>query len=121
MRTKRSIYLVLLIIWMMTVFWFSQQASDKSSGTSENTIRIIINCLPGTNRLEKNEKEKIVFKLQPIVRKLAHFTLYTIGGIVIALYLNEYNLDENKKYTFSIFYGFLYAISDEIHQIFIPR
>lgn len=105
---------------MATVFWFSHQPSDESSGTSGNTIRAILNCIPGINQMEEVEKERLVEELQPLARKLAHFSVYTLGGILIMLYINETSLIEEKKIICSSLIGSFYAISDEIHQIFIP-
>lgn len=106
---------------MITVFLFSHQPSDESSKTSSNTIRMIMNCIPGFQQLEEIEKEQWIEILQPIARKLAHFSIYTLGGILLALYMNEYALVEDKKIIFSSLIGFSYAVSDEIHQLFVPR
>lgn len=105
----------------MTVFFLSNEPSDASSGTSGKTIRAIINLIPSIRNMEATEKEEIVANLQPIARKLAHFTLYTIGGIILFLNFRLYGLSNNKKLTFSIVAGSLYAMTDEIHQMFIPR
>lgn len=106
---------------MATVFFLSNETSDESSGTSGKTIRAIINLIPSIRNMETTEKEEIVANLQPIARKLAHFTLYTIGGIILFLNFRLYGLSNNKKLTFSIVAGSLYAMTDEIHQMFTPR
>lgn len=117
---RKYIYLILLVIWLVTVFAFSHEPSDESSSTSGKTIRAVIDLVPSIRKMKDTEKEEIVKSLQPIARKLAHFTLYTIGGVISALYINEYSMTENKKIAISILIGFLYSISDEIHQIFVP-
>ena len=121
MKVRKIVFAVLFVIWMITVFMFSNESSDESSGTSGNTIRAIINLIPSIRQMEEVQKEQIIKELQPIARKLAHFTIYTIGGIFAFLNLNEYNIEDKKKIIFSILFGFIYAITDEIHQMFIPR
>lgn len=111
---------MLLIIWMITIFAFSHEPSSESSGTSGNTIRAILNLVPGFKQMEETEQQKLIEQLQPIVRKLAHFSIYTIGGILFSLNINEYTLTEKKKFIFSCLAGFVYSITDEIHQMFIP-
>ena len=106
---------------MTTIFWFSHQPSDKSSETSGKTIRAILNITPGVSGLPEEQKNEIVEFLQPIARKLAHFTIYTIGGVLIILYFNEFSLSDGKKLIFSGALGCIYSITDEIHQLFIPR
>ena len=106
---------------MGTIFWFSHQPSEQSSNTSGNTIRAVLNLIPGMNQMPELQKEEVVEFLQPIARKVAHFSIYLLGGILIALFLNEFEYGEEKKIIISVIVGFIYAISDEIHQIFIPR
>ena len=54
--------------------------------------------------------------LSLIVRKFAHFSEYFILGILCINYFFRNNKNINYSYLFCI----LYAISDEIHQIFVP-
>lgn len=120
MKLNKIIYGILVVIWMITVFMFSHQQSEESSATSGNTIRFIINNIPIVKNYTNEQKEQIIEIMQPIVRKLAHFTIYTIGGILIALFINEFNITDNKKIIFSCLSGCIYSISDEIHQLFVP-
>jgi len=71
--------------------------------------------------MQEEQKVEIIDFLQPIVRKLAHFTIYAIGGMLIILYFNEYNWNDTKKIMYSGALGCIYSILDEIHQIFVPR
>lgn len=120
MKLNKIIYGILLIIWMITVFMFSHQQSGESSATSGNTIRFIINNIPIVKNYTNEQKEQIVELMQPIIRKLAHFTIYTIGGIIIALFINEFDIKEKRKINYSCSAGCLYSITDEIHQLFVP-
>lgn len=106
---------------MIIIFCFSHQASDASSATSGKTIRAILDITPGISKLTEEQKEKIVEFLQPIARKLAHFTIYAVGGVLMILCFNEYNLSDRRRLMFSGALGCIYAITDEIHQLFIPR
>ena len=116
----KVIFGILVITWMITVFTLSNEPADTSSNTSGNTIRAIINLFPNIRNMSENEKEQIVSDLQPIARKLAHFSLYTVGGILIYNFINTFNLKSNKKFIFSFLIGGVYAISDEFHQLFVP-
>ncbi len=111
---KKKILIFLLIIWMITVFFFSMEQAERSSNTSGKVIKTVLKV---TNQPQTKEN---VEKLQFPVRKLAHLTLYTIGGIIAILLLNEYDISIRKKILISELIILLYAISDEIHQYFIP-
>lgn len=115
---RKIISITLVILWMILVFWFSSQIGDDSQVTSGNTIRKIITFI--NNNIDKVKLEEIVELLQPIVRKLAHFTLYTLGGILIFNFFNSFKLKNREKIGYSLLVGALYAITDEIHQLFVP-
>ena len=113
----RIIFFVFVVIWMIIVFRFSNQPADLSQNTSLDMTEKIGKFLYGFNYEE--EKELLIGKFDPIVRKLAHYTLYTIGGFLIINYINTYSIIKKKKVLYSIIIGTLYACTDEIHQLFV--
>ena len=120
MKKTSIIFIILTIVWMIVVFCFSNQPSDTSKNTSLNTTKKIINIIYG-NRLSEQEKGIKIEELDPIIRKLAHYTIYTIGGIIIYITLTTFEIQTKKKILITQAIGSIYAITDEIHQYFIPR
>ena len=57
-----------------------------------------------------------------LVRKTAHFTEYAILGALFYLNLIQFpKLNSHiKKLLLPILFSFLYAITDELHQVFVP-
>ena len=115
---NRLICLVLMLAWMTIVFMFSNEPADTSQNTSLNTTERIVDTFAG-NSVSKEEKMLIVEKLDPLVRKLAHFVLYTLGGVLIANFICTYNFADKKKLLYSICIGVAYACTDEFHQLFV--
>lgn len=112
---KMNYKLIFLIIWMIIIFLFSNNNGLKSSKKSDKLIEhTVVKIYRNFNN--KTDKKKIISKYTFIVRKLAHFTLYFILGILSYLYLKDYNI--NFIYI-SILFCFLFSLSDEIHQLFI--
>lgn len=111
-KLLKYISIALVIIWMSIVFMLSSQTGKKSENTSNNFTKAIF----------KNDiSDEQVRNLSYIVRKIAHFTLYTIGGILICLCL-LLNIKSTKYiYFISFVIGLIYAITDEFHQLFIPN
>lgn len=105
-KNKRIINIVLVVFWMALIFTMSSFNSTESSNQS-NFIVDIISKILNINNIEL---------LSLIIRKLAHFTEYFILGILLSNLILSYN----KKAYISIIICILYAISDEIHQIFVP-
>lgn len=114
MKTK-IILIILIIIWMVTVFLFSNQKGETSGNTSGNFIKVLAKIFA------KNPSEKQIEKLQLPIRKLAHFTIYAIGGVLAILLLNQFEISLLQKITYSQLIITIYAITDELHQYFIPR
>lgn len=104
------------------MFLFSnQQGTD--SGNISKTVTIVIEKIFMGNNIDKSVQNFEFF--ETIIRKLAHFSIYTIGGFLIMNYFYDIQ-DENKKFNFknkilySIFLGAIYAVTDELHQFFVP-
>ena len=116
----RIVILMLLAGTFVTIFGFSNQNGESSSSVSRKVARKIINVFPYTKDLSETTKTKIVERSQPIIRKLAHFSIYTAVGILIMTFISTYNVKLLKKFIISILVGLSYAISDEFHQSFIP-
>jgi len=119
MNITRIIFLILVILWMALVFKFSSEKSDKSSNTSGSVIKVFLNVFTSTKKLDDNAKIKLIEKYEPLIRKLAHFSLYTLGGILIMGLVNTYDIEIKLKIIYSFLFGALYACSDELHQFFV--
>lgn len=114
---KRIIFSVLIIINCMVIFSFSSQNSDTSSNTSgifvDKLVKIINNI---TKTSETQElKDNVTF----VVRKGAHLSIYTLLGIWLYGLANTFNISKLRKMALGFIFGFIYAMSDEIHQLFV--
>ncbi len=119
MNIRKVLSTALVIIWMITIFYFSHQQGTGSSSTSKNVSMIIVNILDIKNEMTEEQKEEIVETIEPVIRKLAHYTLYMLGGILIINSVNAYIKEDIKTIRYSSLIGVIYAISDELHQLFI--
>lgn len=115
---KRLVFILFALVWMIIVFRFSNEPADTSQNTSLNTTEILVETIAG-NSINIEQKEQFTQELDPIVRKLAHFALYTLGGVLILNFINTYNIYLKKKIIYSIAVGAIYASTDEIHQLFV--
>ncbi|MDD3304294.1 MAG: VanZ family protein [Clostridia bacterium] len=121
-KVMNIVLLILVLSWMLVVFLLSNEPSEQSGKTSGNTIKAVITIF--NKDISNSELESLVEILQPIARKIAHFTLYTFGGIIIYSFICHYFKTRVNKTSYprvaSILIGCLYSITDEIHQLFIP-
>lgn len=103
---KKIKYFIPSIILMIVIFSFSNQTGNESSGLSSQIVSWIQTYLhiPVT---------------EFIIRKLAHMSEYALltFTFIYGFYKNKYSF--NKAYIYSLLCTFLYACSDEFHQLFI--
>ena len=116
---KKSIFIVLLVLWMGFIFSMSCENAEESSNTSGQTIRVLLSAVPEFEKQPEEVKVNIIEELQFIVRKSAHFIGYMILGILASGLILYYG-NINKKYLLAFLICVIYAISDEIHQLFVP-
>ena len=113
----KIIKLILIAIWMIVVFNFSNQGGTESSGTSTKVTRVIVNII--TKDKEEPNKQAME-RIEKVVRKGAHYTIYTIGGFLIMNYTYSIEKTKKQKILGSLLFGAFYATTDEIHQYFVP-
>lgn len=118
---KRIILFILLFLWMSLIFYFSSQPADESSHLSGKTLELIVNIFEKifNHKFDDNELNYIYTIFFVPLRKLAHFSLYFILGI-IGYFFNKTYFADKKAICLTLLFCLLYAISDEIHQIFVP-
>lgn len=113
MKNKRKVInWILLIMWMTVIFTMSNQPANISDSQSEGVIRILSSIGINANGIFGDLANFIV-------RKCAHFSEYMILAI---LFFNVVRLYFNMKEIIisTIAFVFIYACSDEIHQLFVP-
>ena len=121
----KTVWLTLIIVVavMLAIFMFSAQTEEESSETSGYFVDFFINLFsPDFENLPTENQEAALTRVTNLIRKLAHFTEYTVLGFCLALHIGELKSKLNKKLGFewAAVVGVLYAVSDELHQFFVP-
>ena len=101
----KKLSIILLLVWMILIFVMSSFDVNESS----NQSGFIANLIASIFKIN-NVKLLVLF-----IRKMAHFFEYFVLGILMLKVIISYNKYEYLAYIFSI----LYAISDEVHQLFV--
>ena len=114
-KKLKIIYSAITISIMVFIFVQSAMPDVVSAEESNFIVRIITGIIEKTNIGITNE-EMISF----LVRKTAHFTEYAVFGASIYLTAQQFFFRKWWIAVLSWLAGTLYAVSDEIHQIFVP-
>ena len=102
------------IIWMLVIFVFSAQKSEESTKLSNGAGRYVVTTVNEVmdKGWDEEKVEEYALAIDHPVRKLAHATEYAI------LALLWFGALGSKLQAVVI--AFLYACTDEFHQLFVP-
>ncbi len=119
MKTKRIILIILLLTLGVLIFSFSNENGKNSNKTSDKVMNSIIDVYEDIRNTEvsKERRVELVNKTRVLVRKLAHFSLYFILGMLVYILLTTFNL--KHPVILAILFSLFYASTDEFHQLFI--
>lgn len=124
---KKVISRIFVVICLVVIFAFSNMDSNESNSKSKKTINSVVtetvkvkdeveNKINNTsNTTSKEEIEKITDKLNLPLRKVMHSLEYFVLFILI---LNALSFNKKNMIISSIL-CLVYAITDEIHQLFV--
>lgn len=104
-KIKTAICWVLVFICMGVIFWLSSRTADESAQQSGNIL----------NRLIEIFGDNIFTDF--IVRKLAHFLEFT--GLCLLMNTALYQTRKRKSFLLATVLTSLYAVTDEVHQLFV--
>lgn len=136
----RAVLTVLTLLWMLLIFMMSGADDDESRAQSGSICRFLCETfVEGFEDLPPEKQLEIEKSLSFPVRKSAHFTEYAILGMLLTLTTAAWLLPGQKDpvhlhagppaagflsvgagFILPFLIGVLYAVSDEIHQTFVP-
>ena len=112
---------VAVVLWMAVIFWFSAQNGSSSGSMSAGVTEALARLLtPGFDELSPLAQAETVEALHLFVRKAAHFSEYAVLGMLTVNALRTYRLNKALRLILPVATCLVYAVSDEIHQYFIP-
>ena len=117
---------IIAIICCIIIFSFSAVPATASTKQSKGLTYNVIKLLNG-NKLTEKELVKLTKRVNPVIRKIAHFSIYMILAIFTYMFIEELNIKSKsekerlrKNIIYTCIFCIIYAIFDEIHQIYVP-
>ncbi len=105
---------------MVCILFFSCENADESSDTSGRFVNLIISIFYGDyDNMTTAEQDIIRGNISHFIRKTAHFVIYAALGFFAFLTSGQKKLICRGAFLTLLFCG-LYAVTDEIHQYFVP-
>jgi len=119
---RKYVFLILTIAWMLVIFLFSNSPGDESGETSYAFGKLFCQIfVPGYEEMTLAEQDELALLLDHPIRKLAHFTEYFIlGALLVGIPTFKVKADYRKYGLIAWGIACLYAVTDEVHQLFVP-
>ena len=114
---KQIISWLLVVIWMSTIYYFSNMNSIHSNNISKSAIEKTIEITD--KNMDSNVKMRQVNTYNLPVRKITHFIMYFILSLLIMNALHYLSINNKIMILLCLLWGFFYACGDEYHQTFI--
>ena len=119
MKSKKIMPWIAVVLWMTVIFLFSAQTGNQSGNTSGEVVRWFIGLFyRNFEALPPAEQTRILGIVHLLIRKGAHFTEYAVLAMLVANAIRNRIPDRSW---FPVVFSSLYAVTDEIHQYFVPE
>lgn len=125
-KRKRRIFIswTVVVLYLALIFYFSSQDGTESHKVSAGLLqylKVLALVLP---EYVQNYLIKYLINgngnLEFLLRKVAHFTEYFILSFIFYRAMIVSGSRIKKSIIVTVIFCFLYAVSDEIHQLFVP-
>ena len=117
---RRLCCLLLVIVWMTTIFHFSAQPADESGQMSLRFgMSICRMVVPHFEDKTVEQQETMARRIEFPVRKAAHMTEYAILALLLLGMITKDRITR-KQLLSVICLVAAYAATDEYHQLFVP-
>ena len=114
-RFNQIVRWALVVLWMVLIFYLSHQVADDSAGLSGDLTEIIIGNI---EKITSVDVDSDLF--HHLVRKNAHFFAYFILSVLTLNALKWSGVTGTRWMGMAFLICVLYAVTDEVHQLFIP-
>lgn len=115
----RAVTVVLILLNMGLIFFFSAQKATASDKTSDGFITVLCKAVVSRfDSLSPSEKEKTVKGLSHAVRKAAHMAEFASLSFLCSLFFSSFGF-KFKNFAAGFSVSVFYAATDEFHQLFV--
>lgn len=114
LRRKKRIGWFFVVVWMGVIFYLSHQPATASGELSAGITGMVLKLF-SIFPIQLPEETLHFF-----IRKLAHFSAYFILGVLLFYSLHIGQKRQMTHAFIALLLSIMYAVTDEVHQLFIP-
>lgn len=120
-KRKFIFFLCCVLLWMVVIFEFSSERSEQSDKTSLGVGQMIAEMIVDDfDLMTEAEQLEMIEEWNFAIRKTAHFCEYAILGVLTMLLFRQINISRKIAVIYAVSVSVMYAMTDEVHQYFVP-
>ncbi len=116
MRLYLVVSWTVVLLWMGVIFYLSHQPATESKALSGGVTEVVVQVVEKV----APEAEVDMHRVNHMVRKNGHFFAYLILGVLVLNAMRRSGVNGKRSLGLAMLACVLYAISDEVHQTFVP-
>ena len=105
---------------MTIIFGFSSQDGKESGNISKKITEQIVKRIPQIQEKEQEEKEIIINRIEKVIRKIAHFSIYTAVGLLLMALISTFEMKEKNRIIIIIVNRIIINKNGNIPCVYIP-
>ncbi|TYO92008.1 VanZ family protein [Desulfallas thermosapovorans] len=106
---------ITVILWMVLIFNLSSQVAEQSNELSTGITEVIVKTVEKVAPMAEFD----IKSFNNVLRKNAHFFAYLVLGILLLNALRRSGVNGYRSFALTLGFCVLYAVSDEVHQLFV--
>lgn len=115
---------VFVIGWMIVIFILSAQPAAVSNNNSNAAAKAILKATEPVHRInvdkDTSEARSLIRRFNKRLREYAHSGVFLVLALLVINALKRSRIKGLRAYGASSAICVLYALSDEVHQLFVP-
>ena len=94
---KRILFIVMLLATLYIIFGFSSQDGEQSGNLSLKVTNFIVEMFSKVKNMDLALRMHYIERLHPIIRKLAHFSIYCLVGFSVMGFWCTFDIKNKYK------------------------
>ena len=115
----RIIAFVPSLLWAGVIYMFSDTPAAASTQESVSVTEMLLNIVSRFISIDPSKKAVIIMTMEPHIRKIAHMAEFGILFLLLMIPMSLLIKELSSRICMAALLSFLYACSDEIHQLFV--
>ncbi len=123
----RVLSTVLVLVVMLAIFFFSSQKQKQSERLSSPIGNAVwdsgfleFDLFNPIRKSYEQSRQPFALFAQRLARKSAHVFIFTVLGFLLRICLESWFSGKKRLLLSAFLIGAVYAVSDEVHQLFVP-